>query len=347
MVYLMTFLTAAFLSGIRGGEYETIYAELTKENSKPTTWKMGLNPAFSSKSLKQISSFLGDLTLLREGTNGPLKTKIAEKIDLPTNFDARTHWPYCKYIGFIRDQSNCGSCWAVSSASVITDRHCIASNGFEQPYISDEQLLACCTSCGFGCNGGYPADAFEFWIDKGLVTGGPYGDRKSCMPYEIQPCEEPEGSAETPQCKEKCVEGYSIDKNDDTFHGNSYYHLKSNETLIRQEIYQNGPVEASFSVYMDFLYYISGIYTYTAGRYLGGHAVRIIGWGEENGVPYWLVTNSWGQTFGEHGIFRIKRGSNECFIETRVIGGIAKRRLPDVRVQQQKSLGYLSKPSQI
>ncbi|KHJ44035.1 papain family cysteine protease [Trichuris suis] len=258
MVYMMTVLTATLFSVTRGGEYETIYAELMKKNYKPTTWKMGLNPVFSSKSLKQVSSFLGDLTLLRNESNGPLKTEITEKIDLPTNFDARTHWPYCKYVGLIRDQSNCGSCWAVSSASVITDRHCIVSNGFEQPYISDEQLLACCKSCGFGCEGGYPLEAFEFWVHNGLVTGGPYGDRKSCMPYEIQPCEESEDTAETPLCKEKCVDGYAIDKDDDTFYGKSFHYLKTNETLIRQEIYQNGPVEASFAVYTDFLFYISG-----------------------------------------------------------------------------------------
>ncbi|KHJ89708.1 hypothetical protein OESDEN_10460 [Oesophagostomum dentatum] len=56
----------------------------------------------------------------------------------------------------------------------------------------------------------------------------------------------------------------------------------------------------------------------------GGHTVKIIGWGEENNVPYWLVANSWSIDFGENGHFRIARGYNECGIESRVIAGMMK-----------------------
>jgi cathepsin B len=49
----------------------------------------------------------------------------------------------------------------------------------------------------------------------------------------------------------------------------------------------NGPVEAAFSVYSDFLEYKSGVYHHTTGSFLGGHAVKIVGWGVENGTPYW------------------------------------------------------------
>merc|ERR1711970_1169222 len=55
-------------------------------------------------------------------------------------------------------------------------------------------------------------------------------------------------------------------------------------------------------------------YPYTAG---GGHAVKMIGWGSESGTDYWLVANSWGTTqWGEGGFFKIKRGTNECGIES-------------------------------
>uniref|UniRef100_A0A5S6QAW7 Pept_C1 domain-containing protein n=1 Tax=Trichuris muris TaxID=70415 RepID=A0A5S6QAW7_TRIMR len=334
ITYPIILLTSTLLSATRGGEYETTYAELTQGNDTPATWKMGLNSVFKSMSMEQIASFLGDLTTLGNENNEQAFTNTSlNTIDLPPNFDARIQWPYCKYIGMIRNQANCGSCWAVSSASVITDRHCIASDGFEQPYISDEQLLSCCQSCGYGCHGGDPREAFRFWVEKGLVTGGPYGDQKSCMPYEIKPCTKCNGTARTPPCRNKCVEGYLIDKEDDTFYGKFFSQLPVNESLIRQEIHLRGPVKASFAVYSDFLYYQSGIYKQTKGAMIGGHAVKIIGWGEENGMPYWLIANSWGTTFGEHGLFRIKRGSNECGIESRVIAGIAKRRLPDVRAQ--------------
>jgi len=41
----------------------------------------------------------------------------------------------------------------------------------------------------------------------------------------------------------------------------------------------------------------------------GGHAIKILGWGNESGLDYWLVANSWGAAWGEEGYFRIKVGS--------------------------------------
>jgi len=57
------------------------------------------------------------------------------------------------------------------------------------------------------------------------------------------------------------------------------------------------------------------------GKYLGGHAVKVIGYGEENGVKYWMVANSWNENWGENGFFRILRGNNECGIESRGVAG--------------------------
>lgn len=56
----------------------------------------------------------------------------------------------------------------------------------------------------------------------------------------------------------------------------------------------------------------------------GGHVVRIIGWGVENGTKYWLVANSWNEDWGDKGLFKIRRGTNECGIENYVYGGIPK-----------------------
>lgn len=96
-----------------------------------------------------------------------------------------------------------------------------------------------------------------------------------------------------------------------------------------QELYENGPLEASFEVYGDFLSYKSGVYQYISGVLLGGHAVRLIGWGSENGTPYWLLVNSWNTEWGENGLFRILRGYNECGIESLVVGGLADLRRPE------------------
>jgi len=90
------------------------------------------------------------------------------------------------------------------------------------------------------------------------------------------------------------------------------------------EIYTNGPVEAAFDVYADFPTYKSGVYQHVTGDYLGGHAIKILGWGTENGTPYWLVANSWNADWGDQGFFKILRGSDECGIEDGVVAGLPK-----------------------
>ena len=67
----------------------------------------------------------------------------------------------------------------------------------------------------------------------------------------------------------------------------------------------NGPVQTGFSVYQDFINYKSGVYQHTTGSFLGGHAVKIVGWGVENNVPYWLVANSWDVTWGIDGMWTL------------------------------------------
>lgn len=62
---------------------------------------------------------------------------------------------------------------------------------------------------------------------------------------------------------------------------------------------------------------------------LGGHAIKIIGWGVEDGTPYWLVVNSWNESWGDNGTFKILRGSDECGIEDNIVAGHA----PDMSVE--------------
>ena len=54
------------------------------------------------------------------------------------------------------------------------------------------------------------------------------------------------------------------------------------------------------------------------GSALGGHAIEIIGYGTEEGTDYWLVKNSWNDAWGDGGTFKIKRGVDECGIESQV-----------------------------
>merc|ERR1712048_1475939 len=81
-----------------------------------------------------------------------------------------------------------------------------------------------------------------------------------------------------------------------------------------------GPMEVAFTVYSDFENYASGIYHHVTCGMAGGHAVKLVGWGVEDGNKYWKVANSWNPYWAEKGYFRIKRGNNECGIEDQAIG---------------------------
>jgi len=102
-----------------------------------------------------------------------------------------------------------------------------------------------------------------------------------------------------------------------TFTG-SVYNYPSDAPSIMAGIMKDGPVETAFTVYQDFENYAGGVYVATSSTVLGGHAVKIVGWGTDNGVDYWKVANSWNPYWGEQGFFRIRRGTDECGIEDQV-----------------------------
>jgi len=93
---------------------------------------------------------------------------------------------------------------------------------------------------------------------------------------------------------------------------------------MKAEIFKNGPIEVTVRVFEDFEVYSGGVYRHVTGKYLGGHAMKCIGYGNdsETGMDYWLVTNSWNETWGEDGFIRILRGVNEIGIEENNAAGI-------------------------
>ncbi|VDM94260.1 unnamed protein product, partial [Onchocerca ochengi] len=112
-----------------------------------------------------------------------IKLLKSKKLHLPEQFDARLRWPQCWSIHQVANQGECGSCWAVSAVSVMSDRLCIATNYSNQKQISAEDLISCCAECG-GCQGTeWALFAFIYWRDHGIVTGGDYGSFEGCKPY--------------------------------------------------------------------------------------------------------------------------------------------------------------------
>ncbi len=94
---------------------------------------------------------------------------------------------------------------------------------------------------------------------------------------------------------------------------------------MQTEIMTNGTVSAWMYIYQDFLTYTGGVYRHTSGNYVTNKRVRILGWGVEDNTPYWLCSNSWGQYWGDTGLFKILLGHNECYIED-----YAKYGVPDI-----------------
>lgn len=297
-------------------------------NSKPKTWESGRNfPA--NTPIAHINKLMGAL----EDHHFDKLVSVVHDADLiaslPDNFDPRDKWPNCPTLNEIRDQGSCGSCWAFGAVEAMTDRVCTYSNGTKHFHFSAEDLLSCCPICGLGCNGGMPTLAWEYWKHFGLVSGGSYNSSQGCRPYEIPPCEHHvpgkrmpcSGDASTPKCSRTCEDGYNVPYKKDKHYGKHIFSVRGGEDHIRAEIFKNGPVEGAFTVYADLLSYKSGVYKHTDGDALGGHAIKILGWGVENGNKYWLIANSWNSDWGANGFFKILRGEDHCGIESSIVAG--------------------------
>ena len=118
------------------------------------------------------------------------------------------------------------------------------------------------------------------------------------------------------------------------FRAISYYTIPGtskqggDEKDIMSEIYRNGPVTTGMVVYGDFYTFDPKSTIYKSSETpprVGGHAIRLVGWGEENGEKFWWIANSWGESWGLNGFFKMIRGENNCQIEENVVAG-----LPDI-----------------
>jgi len=292
------------------------------------------NPEFAKAQLGSLTP-LGSPSIARLAS---LKTKAELKAkkpwafggeEIPKEFDARTNWPDCTdVLSRIPDQSDCGSCWAVAAAAVMSDRVCIHSGGKDQTQISAADVM----TCGYygtenGCHGGYEEWAFYHYQYDGVVSGSSYGEDSGCKPYPYAPCEHhqngtttnppcPSEMYEAPDCQTQCQPNYKEKTFEDDKHFGASFDAFNNEMDIQRELLQNGPIVGAFIVYEDFVHYKGGIYEHLYGKKLGGHAVRLIGWGEENGKKHWTLANNWNDQWGEKGLFRIIRGQDECRIES-------------------------------
>jgi len=250
-----------------------------------------------------------EMTEIHQTVNGPL----------PKNFDSREKWR--NLITPIRDQEDCAASWAFSTTALSSDRLAIESLGMERIELSPQHLLSCQRRGQRACHGGHLDKAWYFLRKKGATTG-------TCFPYtgkEDVKCPFTNGLSR----KVVCPTGGE----DKLYFMTPPYRVGPKEEEIMREIYFNGPVQATFRVHPDFFLYKSGVYHHDPAltaylphpfRQQDWHSIRILGWGEEiiNGktIRFWTCANSWGENWGEDGLFRIVRGHDECDIEMFIVG---------------------------
>jgi cathepsin B len=287
------------------GDDQVLNQDFADYLNKANDWKAAVPSKFDGMTLKEIKGkFLGaNIVDNSRFSNVTVYNYEGTVNDIPASFNASVQWPGC--IHPVRDQGQCGSCWAFAASEVLSDRLCIASNGSVNVILSPQYLVSCNDILDHGCNGGTPLFSWWFMDSTGMVTD-------SCLTYQS-------GNGTNPvKCKDftQCQDGTPLKK----YYGKSPAQLP-NPTSIQSNLLQYGPVEAAMTVYQDFMYYQGGIYKHTSGSELGGHAIKITGWGSENGENFWIVANSWGPTWGENGFFRIAWG--QCGIDSACIAGQA------------------------
>jgi len=184
-------------------------------------------------------------------------------------------------------QGDCGGCWAFAATETLSDNLCITSNGAINVTLSAQDAISC-DSSDWGCNGGQPKNVWKFLSDTGVSTN-------DCTPYVSGPgktngtCSSTCSSNSMPYKKYKCE------------HSNFYRGFDT----IKQGITQYGSVHTVMLVWQDLIQYKKGVYKHLEGNLMGPHSVKIIGWGKDKDVDYWIVQNSWGASWGMDGFFNI------------------------------------------
>lgn len=246
----------------------------------------------------------------------PIDTKTKKLADsLPTSFDWRAVEVNGKTVSFVspvRNQGACGSCYAFGSLGMNEARLRIATNNTKQTIFSTQDIVEC-SKYSQGCEGGFPyLIAGKYSEDFGLAE-------ESCNPYTGK-----DGACST---QKPCDRVFST-----KYHYVGGFYGACNEALMKIELIKNGPLAVAFEVYGDFMSYKGGIYHHTFLKdeknykfnpfQLTNHAVLVVGYGadDKSGEKFWIVKNSWGTGWGEDGYFRIRRGTNECAIESIAVG---------------------------
>jgi len=223
-----------------------------------------------------------------------LETVEVEESDaLPTYWDWRYNATDGVAVGQVitpvKDQQQCGSCWAFSATESIEAAWVIAGN--KQAILGPQQIVDCDT-VDAGCDGGYPTNAFDYVIKAGGQM------TEEAYPY-------------------KAVDGNCVFKKTDIAASITAWKYVSQaaggETKMANYVASTGPLSVCVDA-SSWQFYSGGVLK-TCTKNID-HAVQATGFSEMGGIPVWHVRNSWGGDWGESGYIYLERGVNMCDIAT-------------------------------
>lgn len=251
-------------------------------------------------------------TVIHSGTKPPLSiprqqcnsTSDSSSCSSPPRVSQRpnAYAPQAKSIDWValgavtpaKDQGQCGSCWAFSTTGALEGAYFVKSGTLLS--FSEQQLVSCDTSNG-GCDGGWMDNAFSWLGSHGGIT------QEADYPY-TSGTSQSNGSCDPSQI-------HNVPNTAPT----GYTDVPAGSVSDLQQAVQKQPVAIAIDASDDaFQFYSSGVITSGCNQELD-HGVLLVGYGKLQGVPYWKVKNSWGDTWGMAGYILIERSAaNQCGI---------------------------------
>lgn len=245
----------------------------------------------------------------------------------PAAFD----WRDSGAVTDIKDQGSCGSCWAESAVGNIESVWYLShKNSLSAPVPLSVQQVIECDAHDDACYGGFPSGAFQYVKESGgIALEDDYkyviDGHTICLANQTfnETCGD--GICDDPPLTSWCDTTCSDKKHKYAASITSWNSLPTDEDQIASLLAQNGPVSVAIdasgggmaAILFPWLqFYKNGVANPKKCTTNLDHAVLLVGFGEDNGVKYWTVKNSWGTSFGEDGYFRLIRGEQKCGVNT-------------------------------
>ncbi|KAF4690396.1 hypothetical protein FOZ63_028046 [Perkinsus olseni] len=254
-------------------------------NSQNLPYKLGVNE-YADLSFEEFSAqMLRPIKVDEKMKEKMLVQAEDDAMDLPASVD----WREKNVLNPIKNQGDCGSCWAFSATGALEAQHAIATGKLLS--LSEQQLVDCSTDYGNkGCNGGIMDAAYNYTQHHGI-------DQESTYPYNA-------GDNKCQDTLAKKADGLSIGE------VNGFYMLPQTDAALMKAL-MAAPVSIAMYADIAFQLYSSGVYTSFLCQFAGesiNHGIVAVGYGTEGGEDYYLMRNSWGPSWGLNGYFKIKRG---------------------------------------